>query len=246
MAIFRLAVALLLGLSLSAQVMARDVKIETVDWPPYYSANQPGNGPIAEITREALKLKGHTMTVKFVPWKRAISNVERGQADMVMGAYDTPERRQKFIVSEKLYDIKEYVIGLKSSGLTEFKGFEGLKKYKFGVTAGYAYAKDFQDASYLQKMAASSDLLNIKKLFAGRIDFLILNTATFNENAKNVSDAQRKEVVFLAPPLTVAGIHNLVSRKIADGEQLAMDLAAGIAELKANGQYQQILQKYGL
>ena len=246
MSTFRLAAVLWAGLIISSQTTARDVRIETVDWPPYYSANQLGNGPIAEITREALKLKGHTAVIKFVPWKRAIANVERGQADMVMGAYDTPERRQKFIVSEKLYDIKEYVIGLKSSGLTEFNGFEDLKKYKFGVTAGYAYAKDFQEASYLQKTEASSDLLNIKKLFGGRIDFLILNTATFNENTKKIPNAQRKEVVFLAPPLTVVGIHNLISRKVVGGEQLAKDLADGIRELKASGRYQEILQAQGL
>jgi len=56
-----------------------------------------------------------------MPWKRALKEVEYGRFDMVLGAFDTEERRRHFFYTEQIYSVDEYVIGLTSVGISSFK-----------------------------------------------------------------------------------------------------------------------------
>ena len=225
----------------SGLVQAREVSIMTVDWPPYYAQKLEDNGPIASVTREAFKAKGHTIKIQFVPWKRALEEVKQGRADMVLGAYDTEDRRRLYIYSDKTYELKDLVIGLASNGVTSFSTLEDLKGYTFGVTRGYAYSKEFEEAAYLSREVVSTDVLNLRKLFANRIQFIVMNTATFKGNLKLIAEKDRKEYVFLSPPLSVNGLHNIFSRKVKDSPQLVEDFNAGSVSYKHLRDHEKVL-----
>jgi hypothetical protein len=42
----------------------------------------------------AFKRVGHKATIKFLPWKRALTYVAEGKNDIVMGAYYNKEREK--------------------------------------------------------------------------------------------------------------------------------------------------------
>lgn len=229
-----------------ANAAGREVNVETVDWPPYYGKTLPNNGPLAEITRAAFDIKGYKMSLKFTPWQRALNDTESGKADMVLGAYDTEERRQSYHMSDSIYEVKEMVIGLESTGVTSFSNLMDLKGFKFGTTRGYAYSKEFDEATTLYKDPANSDLLSLRKLLHQRVDFIVMNIGTFKENLAQIDTSEHKPYVFLSPPLSVISINNIFSRNVSDGEQLMKDFNEGLKEIKINGTYDEILHRSGL
>lgn len=233
-------------MSCSVGVLAREVNVTTVDWPPYYGASLKDNGPLASITREAFKIRGHSVSIHFVPWQRALEEAKTGRSDMVLGAYSTEERQRQYFYSHKIYEVKDWVIGLAETGINTYTSLEDLKPYTFGVTRGYAYSTEFMQATYLTREEVHSDLLNLRKLFAKRIHFVVMNTATFKGTLPLIRENNRKPYVFLAPPLSVNGIYNIFSRNVEDSPKLVEDFNAGLKVIIENGTYDAIINASGI
>lgn len=228
-------------LTFSSITTARTIEIATVAWPPYFSNDLKNQGPLAAITRAAFKVRGHDVNILFMPWKRALKEVEYGRFDMVLGAFDTEERRRLFFYTEQIYSIDEYVIGLASVGISSFKNLNELKDYTFGTTLGYSYSKEFVEADYLPRQQVSSDLLNLRKLFINRIDFVVMNSAAFQNTLNKIPEEDRKDYVLLSPALSSNSIYNLVSRRVSDSAQLLADFKLGMHTIKENGTYDAII-----
>ena len=58
---------------------AREVTGVTVDWEPYYGKKLKEGGMITKLVTKAFEASGHKFTLKFTPWKRALSSVEKGK-----------------------------------------------------------------------------------------------------------------------------------------------------------------------
>lgn len=237
---------LLLSLLASWSVSSREVLIQTVNWPPYYAETIEGFGPVYQITHEAFALKGYSTSVQFIPWKRALQAVAAGDADMVLGAYDTPQRQQTYRVTNELVQVKEYVVGSKDNGITQFNGFADLKGYKFGIVPGYVHAPPFEQAGYLDKVTLASDIQRLKMLVSGRIDFYVQDASVLKMDLKQIPSIDRNKVILLQPAISELNLYNLISRHIPDSERLEKDFNSGLDQLKKSGRYQQILNSYGM
>ena len=72
---------------LAGSVQARDISMLTVEWAPHYGSELPEQGLTSAIVKAAFKAEGHNSAVDFIPWARALKEVEVGNSDVVMGAY---------------------------------------------------------------------------------------------------------------------------------------------------------------
>jgi polar amino acid transport system substrate-binding protein len=60
---------------------ARGVSMVTVEWAPHYGSNLPENGLMTALTTAAFKAGGHDASIEFIPWPRALKEVEAGSAN---------------------------------------------------------------------------------------------------------------------------------------------------------------------
>ena len=241
---FSILLLMLVALGFNHSLNAQEITVRTVDWPPFYASSLKNGGPITDITRQALKLKGHTMDIKFIPWKRALESVKAGDADMVLAAYDTPERRADYLFSDRYYEVSEFIIGIEGKVPSTYKQVSDLKKYTFGLTTGYAYSKEINEKT-LKHQYASADEQNIKKLIAGRVDLLVMNKGLFYDTLSRASSTAIKPV-FLSPPLSVNGLYNMFSKQKKHSAKLVNDFNEGLKALKASGRYNEILKDHGI
>src|ERR1043166_9694946 len=51
---------------------AADVKLATLDWPPYTSPTLPQNGMVSKILAQAAQESGYSLGFGFFPWVRAM------------------------------------------------------------------------------------------------------------------------------------------------------------------------------
>ena len=223
--------------------LARDISIVTTHWSPHVGGDLAGDGPLGVITKEAFRRGGHNATIEFLPWKRALKQVEEGRKDAVIAAYSTDERRATYLFSDEVYRVDVGLVALKSSDIKSYNTLEDLKPYHIGVSRGYANAPEFDAADFLKKDVARSVNLNIKKLFLNRLDMIVGEFDVIRHEMK-LEDLCVCDVEFVDPPLDSQGLYTMISRLIDDGPEITRDFNRGLAEMKAEGRIDEILRNY--
>lgn len=234
------------GLLLSAvtDAHARQVTMCTLNWEPYYGEELPRDGFFTAIVRAAFERGGHSTQTEFMPWARAMLEVKQGDRDVLLGAYYNEERAETYIASEAIYTDEVGIVAHEDLGLTEFDTLRDLSDYTIGYGRGYSVNEEFDNAEYLDKEPEESQVLNLRKLFAGRIDLIAGSFASIqyvaNEQGHDVD-----ELVFLKPTLKENTLHIMISRAIDDGDRLMADFHEGLSEIREDGTYDDILEEMG-
>ena len=234
------ALCILSLLTVGGSVQAREISMLTVEWAPHYGSELPEQGLTTAIVKAAFKAGGHSSEVEFMPWARALKEVEAGNSDVVMGAYHNKEREQSYIFSDPIYFLQLGLIARPGLGVTAYKTLRDLTPYSIGISRGFANSEEFDAASYLDKHVATFPNLNIRKLFRGRIDMAVMNFDLFRYEAKKegfcISDVE-----FMEPPLETHGLYLMASRQIADGDKIIQDFNRGLDKIRKNGVFDRIV-----
>ena len=160
-----------------------------------------------------------------------------------MGAYYNEERTTKYIYSDVIYHLNVGLIAGAGVNKTRFDSLQELAEYNIGVSRGFANSEEFDAAQYLQKEVASTPLLNIRKLFRGRIDMAVMNYDLFRYEAKKEGYCLTN-VSFVEPPLSTQGLHVMASRNIPDGDSLMQDFNNGLQTIRASGEFDRIVNRF--
>lgn len=239
------ALVLVLGVGRAGSGSAETLEAVTVNWAPYYGSELENGGVIAELARAAFEQQGHSLKVEFIPWKRAMAMAKRGRYDAVLGAYHNAERAQDFIFSTPFYDIEIGLMALNDLGLRTYDSLKALKSYRIGYNDGWAYGDAFENADYLKKDPASNQTLNVRKLFHERIDIVAMARGIFRYEVNQMENASLDEVTFIEPVLRTGELHMVFSKEIDNARALRDAFDTGMAAIKANGTYDEILAAYG-
>jgi len=223
---------------------ARQVVMCTLNWEPYYGSDLPRNGFFTALVKAAFEREGHTVKTEFMPWARAMLEVKQGDRDVLLGAYYTEKRARTYYASEPIYTDQVGIVARKSLGIDHFDSLHDLSQYTIGLGRGYAVSKGFDSADYLHKESEKSQVLNVRKLYAGRIDMIAGSFTRFRYLAKQ-QDRDLSKVVFLEPALKKNTLHIMVSRAIPDGKQLLADFHRGLEAIRKDGTYDRILREMG-
>ncbi len=92
-------------LVLSNIAIAEEKKVSLVTepaWVPYYGRELKNGGYLTELTRQAFKAKGYSITVDWKPWARAVKESESGLYDGLLGTYYSEERAIKLAFSKPI------------------------------------------------------------------------------------------------------------------------------------------------
>lgn len=223
---------------------ARQVTMCTLNWEPYYGEELPRNGFFTAIVRAAFERGGHSAKTEFMPWARAMLEVKQGDRDVLLGAYYNEERAETYIASDSIYTDEVGIVAHEDLGITEFDSLRDLSDYTIGYGRGYSVNEEFDTAEYLDKEPEESQVLNLRKLFAGRIDLIAGSFASIRYVAKREGH-DVDELVFLEPTLKENTLHIMISRAIDDGDELMADFHDGLSEIRADGTYDRILEEMG-
>lgn len=236
------ALALMVG---TPAAEARRVVMCTVPWAPFYDPGLEDDGFISEISRAAFNAAGHRAELEFMPWARAMLEVRQGDRHVLMGAYYTEERAETYIASDRIYTTSVGLVALEDLGVTSYDELRDLSEYTIGYGRGWATTDEFDNADYLDKEAADNNVLNVRKLYAGRIDMIAMNFDRFSQIAAD-EGFDPDEAVFLDPPLQSSGLYLMASRAIDDPETLIEGFNEGLEAIRENGRYDEIIERFGV
>jgi len=208
---------------------------------PPYVISQSNTGMELDIVREALKVKGHTAKIIYLPFKRVVATVNSGKADAALTVNEGSGLKY---------------VHYTNSHITYQNVAIGLKKNKLSVTdvssLGQYSINSFQDATkYLgpefsamakgnkrYKENAKQDI-QTSLLYSGRVELIVLDINIFKyykSNEKRVStDAEIDIFEVFSPTDYKVGF---ISSTIKD------DFNVGLDQLKKSGRYQAIIDSY--
>ena len=238
---------LILALQLfSTWTIAADsnVRIASIDYPPYFGSTLPNQGPLLEVIVEAFALVDRKVVVEELPWSRALKWTKNGRYDGLCCAWHRDDRTADFLFSSPLPETILSFMKRRDSDIA-FDGFESLSNYQVGVVRGYSYPDDFV-ASGLSTQNANSDLQNLRKLLAKRVDLILIDQAQARHLLNTRLPTKRGELDFIEPNIQEEAQYLIFPRKLESSKALSEHYETGLKQLKSSGEYEEILRRHHL
>jgi len=200
---------------------------------------------MACMVLKSLEASGHSVKFHFVPWPRNEMEVQSGVAlatfpwsrtDAFEATCHIPEplgfhRMVFFYRKDKLHD-------------WNFTDLEGLKRLRVGGSRGYAYVEMFEKAGVRADYAQDVEK-SFAKLMLDRVDVVPESEAVGWAvlEKKHLKDFDR--VAIARTPLYVQSLHLMISRTHPEGSEFLEAFERGLAIIKSDGRYEEILLRGG-
>ncbi|MCX6580226.1 MAG: transporter substrate-binding domain-containing protein [Candidatus Aminicenantes bacterium] len=216
-------------------------------YPPFtfVEGNQRPTGICPEIIDAAAKIVGIEVEYKQLLWARLTQEVRNGKIDAVIALFKTLDRIKyfEFLDNDLLYE-ENSLFKLSSSGIKYSGQLKDLEKITVGVVQDYKYGGDFDQADFLKKEKCLTDQNLVEKLIKKRFDIAIGNNHVINYYAKKLKI--QDEIQCLQPPVFTGFSHVIAFPKSKEkfSNEMAQKFSDAINQLKENGTYKKILDKY--
>ncbi|PIE34706.1 sugar ABC transporter substrate-binding protein [candidate division KSB3 bacterium] len=228
------------------------VRLVTAEHEPYIGENLPNKGYVYEVVAEAFQRAGYEVEIAFYPVARATYLVEKGWRDGFVPVYYDRALEGKFLFSDPfpggtLGLLKRKDIPVKYlDPRDQTQALRRLKNYTFGVVRGSVNTPEFDNAVFLKKDFATSDMQNLLKLSKGRIDLAVIDKYTAADIMVNKLPHMIGAFEFMSPPLALKPFYIAFSKHTDHSRQLANDFNQGLLEVIRDKTVEHILYKHGL
>ncbi|MBN2811431.1 MAG: transporter substrate-binding domain-containing protein [Spirochaetales bacterium] len=221
------------------------------EWEPYTDPDMDTGGFAVEIVSAACAAAGLVPEYRYYPWKRAEANILGGTEFATFPYVDIPERSDDYLFSDVLFT--SYTALAYLEGAAAFQELAAgvdvrLENLAVGVVRGSDAVKLAAERAGAVVSEVDRPRQNIGKLHLGRIDaylddYAVLAYAIQGDRSK----AYAGEIVIHEKPFGESKRFRLmVSRKYPESGDLLSRFNNGLAAIRSNGLYKEILDKYGL
>lgn len=161
----------------------RQMRFVSDPWPPFTIGKEggPAEGGIAiEFCRELFSRLDVKFSATLFPWKRTLSYLKTGEADLTFPLVQNEERSTYIAFTDVVMSEKSRVwfLAQREGGPIHWETVEDLKPFSIGVVSGYTHGEIFMQAikeGTLKTERCLSYEQGIKKLLHGRMDMLLGN-----------------------------------------------------------------------
>ncbi len=212
------------------------------------SMDGSARGLSVDILDRITALTGDRFEIRILPWARALSMVENGSADGIIGPYKTPTR-EKFIDFSESEIYRDHMVFLCRAGASDatekWRGrFSDLQDRKVITVRGWAYGAGFDDArSRLEIIETNSFAQGLQMLLRDRGELLAANerNALYEVRKEQLAD----RVDFLRPAFQAMVGYFGFSRQKAD--RVFQDrFNRALNQLHSSGEISELWSEYGL
>ncbi|SCK17201.1 ABC transporter substrate-binding protein [Vogesella sp. LIG4] len=236
---------LLLALLCSQYCLAagQSITLAAAEYPPYTTATDPAGGLIGAIARAAFAQRGISLRLSFRPWVRALSEVQNGHFDGLLGLWYSQERSGFLYFSLPIYNT---TLGFFSrcDHRVNVSELAQLRTLRIGTVQGYKNPDSFEQAG-LHSVDAEDDMSNLYKLAAGRLDLVLIDREVAQYLQRQAKPALSVPLCWEEPPLEVMPLHIAFSRHKTESGRLLTEFSQGLTALHQSGEYERILRHYG-
>jgi len=223
----------------SSIAQAAEIKVGQGILPPY-GIKESNSGIEVDIVRAALAKKGHTITVRFVPFGRVGKDFTDGKIDAANTLTSSSGVKAEYSDSHIAYQNVATTLkdgGPKIATIADLSAYKVVAFAKASIFLGSDFAK--MAAGNKKYREVADQATQNKLLMAGRTQAVVGDIRIFQYYNKQIKDQiELKEVIFnkIFEPTNYSVAFK--DAKIRD------DFNAGLKELRDSGEYDKIIAKY--
>lgn len=186
--------AVCIALFMTGAAAAQDLKLTTLEWPPYVKAD--GSGTSTDAVIAAFAKAGAKVEIKVFPWSRAVNLAKSDPA--WIGVYpeyyaeaEDVEKGGSRCYYSKSFGNSPLGFAQKADKPIAWSSHDDLKPYTIGVVEGYRNEDKFDAmvaSGDIKVDAAPSDAVNIRKVAGGRIDGAVIDREVMEYLLENDPD----------------------------------------------------------
>ncbi len=247
--LFKIFLQSIMVFSLGISAMAGETASMVVEhWPPWeiaYDADKENvtGGLAVELAEELFSRLDIRLTLRTVPWKRALLRIEKGQSDLIPMVAQNPERARYMLFTLPIHTTPVlFVYSTDRLKKFEWNRWEDLKPFRIGIIRGYFYGNPWNKAVKEHGLAfeeVTHDTINIRKLLTGRVDLVAL----FYVGPNMLNDFPgRDKLRFAGKPIHKNILHFGISKKSFLAARLC-EINKTIQEMKDDGTFKKILKE---
>jgi polar amino acid transport system substrate-binding protein len=164
------------------QQPAVQIKLTSLDWPPYTGEKLTGQGEVTVLLRQVMADLGYQVQVDFLPWPLAVAKVRSGTEGHQGYFPEYPVTDPGYLMSA--------AIGYSELGLVERRDkpllltdFSQLSAIRFGVVQDYLNMAELDEmiaAGQLKPVITTSDINNVQKVISGQLQAAVIDKRVLN------------------------------------------------------------------
>ena len=239
-------ITLLLVLSCFGQVHAEEIRLASMNYPPFYGKNLKEQGPLIELIVKAFEGAGHTVQVEFHPWIRAMENSKAGKVDGMVGVWHSPKRTEHFFYSDPIFPNKMGFYKRKGEEI-RYKDYIDLKLqgYTLGSVRGYIQPRGLAESG-ISTFLVNENLQTFKILSRKRVDLIVVDK-DYARYMLNQADLKQysENIEWMEPVLEERQQYLIISKKTENPHKKLSDFNKGLKMLRQSGEFKKIMQKHG-
>jgi polar amino acid transport system substrate-binding protein len=250
--VFRLLLPLSIAIPVQASAPAVEgvMRLASLEWLPYTGTGLEQEGWSSFVADAAARQSGYRTKIEYFPWTRAMQLGTRDpQYAGYFPAYYTEERARTCHFSTPIGSSTVGLVHLKSTPL-QWSSLQDLAGFRIGAVAGFSNGPSFDAMARegkLQVDTSPSDMLNLRKLLARRVDIVVIDKLVLRYLLATEPGLarERHQFAFHDKPLAELPLHICFQRTPAGRElQQAFDQAVQSLPLrKLESEYFQRLEK---
>lgn len=233
----------------SSSSNSQSLRIVSEKLPPLQYIEKDGSitGAMVDIVKLLLQRANLEADIEILPWARSYQIALERKNTLIFSMLRGENRESEFIWLGKIFAIDSYLVALKGKQSFTVNSIEEAKKYSVGsirqdLAESYLRKNGFVENKNLYLSADYQVLWHM--LFSERTDLAFTNNILWRyEVADSNLDPSQIKVVYKIPD--IASDLYIAASKGSD-EKIIEQLKTALQEIKSNGQYQQILQKWQL
>jgi polar amino acid transport system substrate-binding protein len=227
--------------------IAADFHFVTLQFPPleYENEARRAEGAAVDTVRAIIDRLGHRVTIRVLPWTRALQMVRSGKADAIFTAYKNPERETFLDYSEEILMAQEVFFYRRKGSDFQFDGdIASIREARVGIVSTISYGLVFDRFKQSVRLDKANQLThNLEKLIKGRIDLLPSNRYVAEYTIKTMGLEDRVERL----PVMIESVPSYIAfSKKRDLDTLRRQFDEELRKMKGSGEYASILQRHGI
>jgi len=227
---------------------AAQLTIVSEDLPPLQinNNNKPASGAMVEVVNLLLKQANITANIKFYPWARSYKIAKEQKNTLIFSILRDESREKHFQWIGKIFTLDSFLVGLKSRTDIKINTLDDAKPYTIGsirddLAENYLKTHGFKEKQNLYLNSAYPALW--KMFYNGRTDIAFTNNTWPFEIQKTGLDPKQIKILYKIPDIST---DIYIAASLNTDKSIIIKLRKALAQVIADGRYQQILTKWKL
>jgi polar amino acid transport system substrate-binding protein len=232
---------LLLLLLISYAPRAEVIRLASSNYYPHYGEQLAQQGATIEIIRQAFALQGVQLEIEFLPFARALYESQQGNYSGLVAAWYSEQRTAHFYYSQPLY-ANQIVLFKRKADTINYRNFQDLarQQQRLGVVQGYMQPMGLIESG-IKTIPVATDEQALAMLALQRVDLVPADLLNGLYLLEHKLPQHQQQLEWLTPALEQRPMYLVLSKKDPANEQRIERFNLGLQQLKASGQYQQII-----